>query len=99
VSYDPALLVPKKSSREEALAVLRHALDALEELEPFDEAALDAAISGLVERLGLNRGTAFMSLRVATTGRTAAPGLFETMAVLGREKVSARLRRAIETLG
>jgi len=40
----------------------------------------------------------FMAVRVAATGRKASPPLFETLAVLGKEKCRRRLRRAVETL-
>jgi glutamyl-tRNA synthetase len=48
--------------------------------------------------LGLKAGQLFGAIRVAVTGRTAAPPLFETMNVLGRERCLARLRAAAETL-
>jgi glutamyl-tRNA synthetase len=98
VVYDPALLVPKKSSRENALAVLDGAAAAIAALETVSEATLDAAVSGVVKDLALDRGPAFMTLRVAITGRTAAPGLFETMNALGREKVLDRVAQAIGKL-
>jgi len=58
-----------------------------------DEAAAWAA------QLGWKTKHAFMLLRVAVTGRTATPPLFETMVVLGKEITRRRLRRAAEALG
>jgi len=49
--------------------------------------------------LGWKTKHAFMLLRVAVTGRTATPPLFETMAVLGKELTRRRLRRAAEAIG
>ena len=48
----------------------------------------------LAAELGIKAGELMSATRVALTGRKVAPGLFEVMALLGREKVVARLRRA-----
>ena len=55
------------------------------------EAALDAA---LVDGLGLKPRKAFGPVRVAITGSTVSPPLFESMEILGRERSLARLRRS-----
>jgi glutamyl-tRNA synthetase len=55
---------------------------------------LETALRGYVEQQGLKTGQLFGLVRVAITGRTAAPGLFETMAVLGRETTLRRLTLA-----
>jgi glutamyl-tRNA synthetase len=52
----------------------------------------------LVERLGLSPGQVFGILRVAVTGQTVSPPLFESMEIVGKEKVLQRLQRAIEML-
>ncbi len=81
---------------------VRDALDATlarcEALPAWEEAPLEAALRPLAEELGLKAGQLFGAIRVAVTGRTAAPPLFETMNVLGRERCLARLRAAAETL-
>ena len=51
-------------------------------------------LRGLAERLGWKTGDLFMPIRIAVTGRRATPPLFETMAVLGRERCLVRLQRA-----
>jgi glutamyl-tRNA synthetase len=63
-------------------------------LETFDVASLEAAIRGVAEKLGIEPGPVIHTTRLAVTGRTAGPGLFELMAVLGKERVVARLGRA-----
>ncbi|MBM4030614.1 MAG: glutamate--tRNA ligase [Planctomycetes bacterium] len=98
LSYDPALLVPKKSNPEEALAVLDAAVAAFAELPAWEAPALEAAGKALCESHSWKLGNALMTLRVALTGRTASPPLFECMAVLGRERTLAFLRRAAELL-
>ena len=65
-------------------------------LEPsdFSEADLETRLRALVTELGTKPGQLFKLIRQAITGRTAAPGLFETMHVLGRDTVLRRLHAA-----
>jgi glutamyl-tRNA synthetase len=98
MDYDAGLLAGKGMAREMALRALETALAALKPLEAFDAASLEGVLRPLAEQLGLKTGQLFGVLRVATTGRTAAPPLFETMAVLGRERCLKRLEAAIEKL-
>jgi len=79
----------------DALAAARERIAAVDR---WDEEALEGAIRPLAEELGLKTGELFGAIRVAVTGRTAAPPLFETMAVLGRERCLERLGTAIERL-
>ena len=60
--------------------------------------ALEAALRGFGETSGWTANELFMAVRVATTGRSASPPLFETLAVLGKETCRRRLRRAALTL-
>jgi len=62
----------------------------------FSEADLEERLRGLVESLETKPGTLFGLVRVAITGSNVAPGLFETMRVLGRNKVLARLQNALK---
>jgi len=74
---------------------LTAALAALEPLGEWDAAAIKAALeAALVEGLGLKPRHAFTPLRVAITGRTISPPLFESMELLGRERSLSRLRAA-----
>lgn len=91
ITYDPALLVPKKGTLADSVRVVDAAMDVTNSLSEWTVEALEAAFRALVDRLGLKTGVAFMTLRVAVTGRTYAPPLFDTMAVLGRERVMRRL--------
>jgi glutamyl-tRNA synthetase len=65
-----------------------------EALPAFDHATIEEALRGLADRLGLKAGQLFTPIRVAVTGRTVAPPLFETLACLGRERALARIERA-----
>ena len=96
--YDPALLIPKKMDLEETLDALVAAERALDDVDVSDEAATEARLRALAEELGLKAGQLFMPIRVAVTGRTQSPGLFETMRVIGRERCRARLAVAIDLL-
>jgi glutamyl-tRNA synthetase len=96
---DPKLLIPKKMEQVQTVQVLEGAFEVLQGVSTeFLEADLEAALRGLAERLGIYDGQVFMPLRVAISGRTATPGIFETMHVLGKERVLRRIGVAVEVL-
>jgi glutamyl-tRNA synthetase len=97
LSFDPTLLLGKKLTPEAAIGALEAALERLQDVR-FDAASLEETLRGLASELGLKTGDFFGLLRVATTGRTAAPPLFETMAVLGRARCLKRLEAALSAL-
>ncbi|MGH2970552.1 MAG: glutamate--tRNA ligase [Gaiellaceae bacterium] len=74
--------------------VVLAARDALAELEPFTAESIEAALRGVVERLGLKPRQGFQPIRVAVTGSTVSPGLFESIELLGREETLSRLAAA-----
>ena len=98
LDYDPSLLVGKNMDIASSLRALEASLDRLEALSQFDHDSLEGALRPLAEELGLKTGQLFGVIRVAVTGRTAAPPLFETMSVLGRERCLKRLEAATEKL-
>ena len=77
----------------EALASARAAL--AEVPEPWTEERVQAALDGVAERLGVKRKQVFQPLRVALTGTTVSPGIFETVALLGRDETLARVDHAL----
>jgi glutamyl-tRNA synthetase len=97
-TYDPALLVPKKLTPEQALEALVATEISLADVNIEDEAATESALRGLAEQRGLKPGQLFMPIRVAVTGRTQSPGLFETMRVIGDRRCRARIGKAIALL-
>ena len=97
-AYDPALLVPKKTTPAEALAMLEAVARVLPEVDLGDEAAAEARFRTLADTLGVKAGNLFMPIRVAVTGRTQSPGLFATMRVIGKERCAARIDAAVEAL-
>jgi glutamyl-tRNA synthetase len=96
--YAAELLVPKKTDPAQVATVLRRAREAVAELGVADEAALEERLRALADELGLKAGQLFMPIRVAVTGRTASPGLFDTLRVVGQERVLARLDAALAKL-
>jgi len=74
---------------------LRSADEALRELAEWDVAAIEAALRGVVEHAGVKPKQVFQPLRVAITGTTVSPGIFESLAVLGRDESLARIERAL----
>ena len=97
---DPALLVPKRWDAATARSGLLAARDAIEEAgaASFTVAALEPALRGLAEARGWKAGDLFMAIRVAISGRTATPPLFESMVALGRARTLARLTHAADVL-
>jgi glutamyl-tRNA synthetase len=85
---------------ENAQAVLEASVKALEQLEGFATADIEAALrAALIDGLGLKPKHAFGALRIALTGRRVSPPLFESMELLGRERSLARLRRCAAEVG
>ena len=81
----------------EARAALEDARAALASLpEPWTAARIEEALRGVVERTGRKAKQIFQPLRVALTGTTVSPGIFETVALLGREETLARVGNALE---
>ena len=68
----------------------------LDQVEPLDAPSAEAALRGLAEERGVKAGLLINASRVALTGQAVAPSLFEMMALLGRERVVARLQRAMK---
>ena len=94
VSYDPA--AAQKFLTPNMIEPFRKLIASLESLELFNEANLESAFHGVVSEMGLKLGKVAQPVRVALTGSTVSPGLFEIIDVLGKEAVLGRLRRAVE---
>jgi len=103
VDYDAVLpkFRIKKRTRAEVTGILKLYLDEIEGDERargFTVAGLEAFSREFCEGHGWKPREVFALLRLATTGRTAAPGLFETMHLCGKDRVRRRIREAIERL-
>jgi len=82
--------------REGAAELLKAARETLAGLDDFSHGGIETAIRGLAEVRGEKVGPIIHTTRLAVTGLTAGPGLFELLALLGKERVTARLQRAEE---
>jgi len=97
LDYETKLLL-EKLTPDEATKSLQTTIARLEGLQDWDAATLENLLRPLAEELQLKTGVYFGLLRVAVTGRAAAPPLFQTMEVLGKERCLKRLGAALAKL-
>jgi len=88
----------RKTMKDEAPAALEASREALAAADGFDAGEVEAALSPLPERLGLKPGRVYQPIRVAISGGTVSPGIFESLAVLGREESLRRIEAALVRL-
>jgi glutamyl-tRNA synthetase len=87
-----------KVMKDDSGALLEAAAEVLAAVEPFEPAEIEAALAPLLERFEVKPGRLYQPIRVAITGSSVSPGIFESLAVLGREPTLERLSRAISRL-
>ena len=92
VEYEPEAL-EKHVSAPEAGGHLAALAEALRHVDPFDEPGVEAAVRAAAAERGVKAGALIHIARVAATGRTTSPGIFEVLALLGRERSIERLER------
>jgi glutamyl-tRNA synthetase len=97
VAYEPDA-VEKHLSSPDLAGHIAGLIEALEAATLFDEAQVEAAVRGTASARGLKAGALIHATRVAVTGRTQSPGLFEVLAWLGRDRVRARMAQLLEFL-
>ena len=86
-----------KITDEASKQVLQRSLKELEPLATWNHESIEAALrSSLIEEMGLKPRIAFGAVRIATTGSTISPPLFESMELLGKEASLARIRAGLE---
>jgi glutamyl-tRNA synthetase len=90
VEFDAAA-VDKFLKDENVRRYLRMLADRLAGLPEFDHQSIESAVRGLATELGIKAGVLMNAARVALTGQTVAPGLFDVMVLLGRQKTISRL--------
>lgn len=98
VTPKPEELVAKNLTAAQSAEIARQALEILACLPEFTAATVEPSLRLLVEQLGLSPNQVFGILRVAVTGQTVSPPLFESMEIVGKEKVLERVKKAIEIL-
>jgi len=94
----PAELVGKKMTAHESAIAAQRALEVLEALQEITPESAEAPMRALADELGLKAGQLFGILRMAVTGQRVSPPLFESMEIIGREKVLERLHNAVVAL-
>ncbi|MGI8630792.1 MAG: glutamate--tRNA ligase [Solirubrobacteraceae bacterium] len=92
---DPAAL-RKTILRDGGVESLTAAREAIAGSEPFTPETVEVALRGVVARRGEKPGRVFQPVRVAVAGTTVSPGIFETVALLGRGEALARIDRALD---
>ena len=93
---DPAAW--QKVMRPEVGDGVAEALEVLRGAESFDAEALEATLREMVERTGRKPKDVYQPIRVAITGTTVSPGIFDSLAALGREESLRRIEDALSRL-
>jgi glutamyl-tRNA synthetase len=95
---NPQELVGEKMSAAQSAEALRRSAAALAALPDFDRDNVESSLRALSDELGLKIRQLLHVVRVAVTGTKVSPPLFETIAILGRERVLDRLAAAAEAV-
>jgi glutamyl-tRNA synthetase len=98
LTYDTAWLIQKGMDAEHTKTALLHAQSLLAGIGQWEHGVIEPPMRELAAEIGLKVGQLFGSIRVAISGRTATPPLFQMMEVLGRERTMQRIEQAIARL-
>jgi glutamyl-tRNA synthetase len=93
--YDEAAFEKRLRKPAEAAGLLRKFRGELAAAEPFDAATLERRLQEFIAAEGVNIGQIIHALRVAVTGKAVGFGMFEALAILGRERCVLRIDRAL----
>jgi glutamyl-tRNA synthetase len=98
VHPNPQELIAKKLTAAQSLEAARRSYEVLAALPEINQETAEAPMRALAEELGIKVGQLLSVVRVAVTGQRVSPPLFESMVIVGREKVLQRIQNAIEIL-
>jgi glutamyl-tRNA synthetase len=87
-----------KFLNQNSLPYLKELLEALRALSDFSHDEIEKIFGAIVERQGIKLGALAQPVRVAITGGTVSPGIFEVLEILGREKTLKRIEKAVRTI-
>lgn len=95
IEYDEKTFEKRIRATEGATELLAGLRDELARIEPFDAGNVETAVQAFCESAGIRLRDIIHAIRVATTGKAAGFGMFETLAILGREHTLARIDAAL----
>lgn len=95
IHYEDAAVEKRLRKPPEAVPLLRKFRDSLAAAEAFDHAALEKRMNDFIQAEGIQIGQIIHAVRVAVTGKTVGFGVFETLAILGKERCLKRIDRAL----
>jgi glutamyl-tRNA synthetase len=98
VSYDPEAVAKQWKDRSSTIDVLASARNTLATINKWEPQQLEDALRAEAERRGIGAGKLFQPLRVALTGLTISAGIFDVLALLGRDRSLARIDDAMKFL-
>jgi glutamyl/glutaminyl-tRNA synthetase len=99
IEYDPTAVANNWKDPAEAADLLRSTRDVLAKVPEWKTEPLETALRSLAELRGISAGKVFQPLRVALTGLTVSPGIFEMLLQMGRELSLKRIDKALTVLG
>lgn len=88
----------RKFLAEDGLASLRAAREALAAVDPFDRSEIEAALGAVLTSLDLKPNKLYQPIRVAISGTTISPGIFESLELLGKDESLRRIDQALTTV-
>ena len=98
VDYDPDAVAKQWKDRGRTIEILNATRDTLATVEAWAPAPMEDALRALAERIGVSTGKVFQPLRVALTGLTASPGIFDVLVILGRDRSLDRIDASVTWL-
>ncbi|MBC7791760.1 MAG: glutamate--tRNA ligase [Anaerolineae bacterium] len=96
ITYDPDSTAKSWKDVDQTLTLLQSARERLSKLHEWRPDSMEGALRALADELGVAAGKVFQPLRVALTGMSVSPGIFEVLEAMGRDLALARLGQAIE---
>lgn len=96
--YDEKAFEKRLRKPPESVQLLTKFKDRLSAAEPFEAETLDKLLHGFVDEEGIKIGQIIHAIRVAVTGKAVGFGLFDTLAILGRDRSTARIDRALSRM-
>jgi glutamyl-tRNA synthetase len=88
----------RKVMKDGALPLLKEALEALRETDPFEPPELETSLGRILSEREVKPGQLYQPIRVAISGGTVSPGIFESLATLGKKRSLERIERAVSRL-